>query len=150
MIILRISKGIYEHFPYRVTEWIMTGALFAFAGMLAGSGDAFLESHSFRELARYGDGAFWATICMAAGFIRLAALVVNGTFKQFRYSPHMRAGASVVACVFWGQIELAVTAAWLSGTAVGTGSVAYGTFMAIEVWNLIRAWADVGAARRRG
>ncbi len=99
MIILRIAGGIRQHFGMRVTEWIMTGALFGWSAVLAGDGNTFATSPSFSVIAHYGSEITWANICMTAGFIRLAALVVNGTFRQFRYSPHLRAGASFVACV---------------------------------------------------
>jgi hypothetical protein len=148
MIILRLAGGIRQHFGMRVTEWIMTGALFGWSAVLAGSDHTFAVSPAFSELARYGDEHFWSNVCLVAGFVRLIALTVNGTFKGFRYSPHLRALASVVACVFWGQIELAVTVAWIGGAGAGTGTIAYGTFMAIEAWNLFRAWADVGAAKK--
>jgi hypothetical protein len=147
MIVLRLANGIREHFPARVSEWIMTAAILGWAAVLSGDPGTFETSRSFQEIARYGDERFWSTVCLAVGLLRLAALVVNGTFRQFPYSPHLRGGASFVACVFWGQIALGVLIAWVSGGS-GTGAVAYCTFMTIEVWNLFRAWADVGASRQ--
>lgn len=149
MIILRLVGGIREHFGMRVTEWIMTASLFAWSAVLATSGERFAASPAFAQLARYGDGVFWSNICLVAAFVRLVALVINGTFRQFQYSPHGRAVASMLACIFWGQIVLAVTLAYLAGNSLGTGTIAYGTFMAIEMWNFFRAWADVGARKAK-
>ena len=148
MIILRVVGGIRQHFGIRVTEWIMTAALFGWSLVLAVDGGTFGTSAAFAQIARYGDEMFWANICFLAGIVRLGALIVNGTFRAFRYSPHLRAGASVVACIFWGQIALGVLVASLTAGAGRTGVVAYSTFMAIEMWNFFRAWADVGAARK--
>jgi hypothetical protein len=147
MIILRIAGGIRQHFGMRVTEWIMTASLFGWSTVLSANSMTFGRNRSFDVIAQYGTEMTWANICMAAGFIRLVALVVNGTFKQFKYSPHLRAGASFVACVFWGQISLGVFLASLDGGS-GTDVIGYLTFMTIEMWNLFRAWADVGAVRK--
>ncbi len=148
MIVLRIVGGIREHFGIRVTEWIMTGALFGWSAILSTDPDTFSTSRSFNEIAKYGNEQFWANICLAAAMLRLLALVVNGTFRSFQYSPHFRAGASIAACIFWGQITLGVLVAWMTANGSGTGIVAYGIFMIIESWNLLRAWADVGATRK--
>ncbi|NMG39871.1 hypothetical protein GRZ55_11515 [Chelativorans sp. ZYF759] len=149
MIILRMRDGIIAHFPSRVSEWIMTAAILGWYGVLSADPGTFETSRSFTVLAYYGSEKAWAMLCLLVGLVRLAALVVNGTFRSFRYSPHMRGFASIVACIFWGQITLGVIIAWTMGGA-GTGVVAYGTFMIIEMWNLFRAWADVGATRKAG
>ncbi|MCF6126083.1 hypothetical protein EN904_10600 [Mesorhizobium sp. M7A.F.Ca.CA.001.07.2.1] len=149
MIVLRIAGGIREHFGMRVTEWIMTGALFGWSGCLAMDPLTFDRSPSMAIIATYGNEAFWANVCLMTALLRLGALIVNGTFKGFRYSPHFRAGASIASCVFWGQIALGVLVAVLTADGSGTGVIVYLTFMTIEMWNLFRAWADVGASQRR-
>lgn len=150
MIVLRLAGGIRQHFGMRLSEWVMALPLFGWSMALSSGGDAFAKSDVFAELARYGDALFWSNICIAAGFVRLIALVINGTFRQFQYAPHLRAGASLVAAIFWGQIALAVTLTWLGGAGVGTGMWAYGTFVVFELCNTFRAWADIGAQRKAG
>lgn len=147
MIIFRIARGIRVHFPTRVSEWIMTGAVLGWATVLGADHNTFGSSPSFVVLAHYGSEEAWAFLCLFVGLLRLTALTVNGTFRTFRYSPHLRGMASFIACVFWGQIALGICLAWSSGGS-GTGAVAYSTFMVIEMWNLIRAWVDVGASRK--
>lgn len=149
MIILRIAGGIRQHIGMRVTEWIMTGALFGWSAVLASDPLTFSTSRSFSVIASYGNETMWANICLFAALLRLGALTVNGTFRQFRFSPHFRAGASIASCVFWGQIAFGVLIAWLNVGGSGTGVIAYSTLMAIEMWNRFRAWADVGDAQRR-
>lgn len=149
MIVLRVASGISEHFPQRVSEWIMTAAILGWASVLGADPTTFETSPSFSVLAAYGTETNWSLVCLAVGMARLVALVINGTFRQFQYSPHLRGAASFIACVFWGQISLGVCLAWLSGGS-GTGVIAYSTFMALEMWNLFRAWADVGASRKAG
>ncbi|TIR24043.1 MAG: hypothetical protein E5X34_13395 [Mesorhizobium sp.] len=149
MIILRIAGGIRAHFGIRVTEWIMAAALFMFSTVLLLDPKTFDTSTGFAVIAMYGDEFFWGNLCLAAALFRLIALTVNGTFKQFPYSPHLRAGASLASAVFWGQIALGILVAKLLLGGGVTGVVAYSTLMAIEMWNVIRAWADVGATLRR-
>jgi hypothetical protein len=38
--------------------------------------------------------------------------------------------------------------AWVNADAAGTGMVIYGAVMVLEIWNLFRAWADVGASQK--
>ncbi|WP_192246021.1 hypothetical protein [Mesorhizobium silamurunense] len=148
MIIVRIARGISQHFQVRVTEWIMTAALFGWSLVLSLSADTFDSSRSFSVIAQYGDEGIWANLCLLAGLVRLASLVVNGTFREFRYAPHLRACASLVSCVFWGQIALGVFVASFNG-GNATDVINYMTFMGIEVWNFFRAWTDTGASHKQ-
>lgn len=150
MIILRVAGGIRQHFGIRVTEWIMAAPLAGWALGLSLDPHTFASSPSFAEIARWGDEWFWSQLCLLAAFARLTALVVNGTFRAFRFAPHLRAVASAMACVFWGQIALGVFVAWFYGTGAWTGIFAYGSFVLIELWNVFRARADVGAQKGAG
>ncbi|WP_309084143.1 hypothetical protein [Chelativorans sp.] len=148
MIVLRLATGIREHFPQRVSEWVLTGAILGWAAVLSGDGNTFANAPSFSELARMADEDTWAVICLVVGLLRLTALVINGTFRAFPYSPHMRGLASFAACIFWGQVALGMMLAWLNHGAAGTGMVIYLAAMAQDAWNLFRAWADVGASQQ--
>jgi hypothetical protein len=147
-IVLRIGHGIAEHFPVRVSEWIMIVPLMGWAWTLLLDPLTFDKSTSFAEMARWADEVTWSWICFAAAFLRLLALVVNGTFKErFPYSPHLRGFASFVTCVFWGQITLGILVSVANNGGVMTGFWAYSGFMMLEMWNLLRAWVDVGAIK---
>ncbi|HZH10527.1 MAG TPA: hypothetical protein VEZ24_09160 [Microvirga sp.] len=147
-IVLRIGQGIAEHFPVRVSEWIMLVPLLGWANTLALDPLTFDKSTSFIEMSRWADEVTWGWICFAAAFLRLSALIVNGTFKSsFPYSPHFRGFASLVICIFWGQITLGILVSVVSNGGVFTGFWAYLGFMLLEMWNLFRAWVDVGALK---
>lgn len=147
MIVLRLAAGIREHFPQRVSEWILTVTILGLAAVLGSNPHTFENAPAFSELARIASEPTWATICFIVGIARLTALVVNGTFRAFPYSPHMRGIASFVACIFWGQLAIGMMGAWLISGAAGTGMVMYFAAMSLDCWNLFRAWADVGASR---
>jgi hypothetical protein len=146
MIILRLARDIRRHFPIRVPEWIMAAVLLGWSFMLSSDPDTFQRSADFAELARYGDEIFWSTICLLVALLRLVALIVNGTFHQFRYAPHLPASLRLSPACSGGK-SLGVFIAWLGG-APGTGVVAYIGYMAFEGWNLFRAAAYAAAARR--
>jgi hypothetical protein len=147
-IVLRVGQGIAEHFPVRVSEWVMTYALIGLGWVLWLDPMTFEKTPSFSEMARWADEATWAAICIVAGTARLAALVINGTFKDhFRYSPHLRGLASLVACTFWGQVTLGIVVSAYSSGGAWTGFIIYSAAMLTDMWNLFRSWADVGSAK---
>lgn len=148
MIIVRLVSGIVDHFPVRVSEWVMTYAICGLGWVFWLDPWTFEKSTSFAEMARWADERTWAVVCILTAFLRLGALIVNGTFKhRFRYSPHLRGAASLIACVFWGQITLGVFVSAQTAGGSWTGFVIYSAAMATDLWNLFRAWADVGSAR---
>lgn len=148
MIVLRIAGGISQHFGIRVPEWLMALPLLGWGALLTVDPSTFATSNSFNVLAEYGTEAFWANVCFVVAFMRLLALAVNGTFQQFSYSPMIRSAASVAAAIFWGQITLGVSTAWLFYGGAATGIAAYGTFTVFELWNVFRARADMVAQKR--
>jgi hypothetical protein len=147
-IVLRVGRGIAEHFPIRVSEWIMLVPLLGWANTLTVDQATFDKSTSFLEMARWADEMTWGWVCFLAAFLRLAALVVNGTFKaSFPYSPHLRGFASLVICIFGGQITFGILISVANNGGVFTGFWAYLGFMLLEMWNLLRAWFDVRALK---
>ena len=147
-IVLRVGQGIAEHFPVRVSERFMLVPLLGWAWTLLLDPSTFDKSTSFAEMGRWFDEVTWSWICFLAGFLRLSALVVNGTFKdRFPYSPHFRGFASLVICIFWGQVTLGILISVSNNGGVMTGFWAYLGFMLLETWNLFRAWVDVRAIK---
>lgn len=149
--VLKVGRGIKDHFPVRVSEWLMTYALLGWGVVLFADPATFSKSPGFSEIARWLDQETWAAICINIGAWRLFALVVNGTFKtHFPYSAHLRGYAALVACFFWGQIVLGVAVAWYANNGGLTGFIAYSTFFLFDVWNLLRAWFDIGVNKVAG
>ena len=74
----------------------------------------------------------------------LAALTINGTFQGFRFSPHLRFGASLLGIFFWSQWTLGFLLSWASFGGAPSAIVAYGTFCAMELANLTRSGSDIG------
>lgn len=150
-MLLRLVRGVTDHFPIRVTEWVM---LWPAVGLWAGlrqSPDMFQTSPSFAYLAHWGDEQTWALVVAACGICRLFALGINGTYKSFRLSPHIRATASIVGVAIWTQVALGFFMAWLNAGGAPSGFIAWSTMAILEIVNTYRSWSDVGknAAERR-
>ncbi|UIJ73384.1 hypothetical protein [Aurantimonas sp. HBX-1] len=76
--------------------------------------------------------------------LRLAALTINGTFKGFAFSPHIRALASVVGVAIWSQVSLGFLMAFLAGGGAPSGVIGWSTMVLLEIMNVYRSWSDVG------
>ena len=149
IIFSSVYRGIADHFPIRRSEWIMLLPAFGMWAAFSVTPDVFDKSSSFARMAAWADESIWAIILLAVGVLRLAALTVNGTFHQFRFSPHLRALASLVGLVFWSQWTLAIIDAFLREGGSPTGIVAYGTFCALELANLSTSATDIGGEIKR-
>lgn len=145
MILLRTWHGIADHFPVRLSEWVMAYPALGMAAALRLQPDMFEKTPSLATLATWGDETTWSVIILLCGTVRLLALTVNGTFHSFRYAPHLRIAASLVCGLFWSQFCLGVMQTALAGTGAWSGVVAYSTLVLLELLNVYRASSDVGA-----
>jgi len=150
LIVFRIYRGVADHFPIRVSEWVMVWPAMGMWAALQAMPDMFSVSPSYEYLARWASEQSWAWIIMACGMVRLAALTINGTFKGFAFSPHIRAVASIVGVAIWSQISLGFLMAFLTGGGALSGVIGWSTMVLLEIMNTYRSWSDVGknAARR--
>lgn len=143
MIYVRLVHGVVDHFHARLNEWIMAFPLIGFAFVLSRDPYLFENAGSFSELARWASEGTWALICTVAALGRLAALVVNGTFHSFRYAPHLRLVASLIAAAFWMRIAFSTIWSMLDGSGgVGTAVVMYTTATLLESANIYRTSRD--------
>ena len=149
MIIQQIRTGIRAHWHIRLSEWIMVYPAALMGAALLLQPAMFSTSPSFDTVAGWGPQARWSVFVLACAVVRLVALVVNGTFESFRYSPHLRLLASVAGIAFWSQFTLGfITSAWFDGGA-WSGPIAYSTLCLCELANFYRSWKDIFAGMRK-
>lgn len=148
IIVRRIAHGVVHHFPFRVSEWVMVHPTFWMGISLMLQPEMFTTSPSFAELARWADESVWSSIAILCAFVRFSALVVNGTFPRFTYSPHLRAFASIVGVAFWSQFTLGFGVVAVDGTGAWSAVVAYSTLLFLELVNVHRSFSDIGKAAR--
>lgn len=150
MIVLRrVAGGIRDHWDVRSSEWLMLYPAVGIGIALLAQPNMFASSPSFDTIARFNsDEGMWATLVLLCALLRLVALTVNGTFKSFPYSPHMRMAASLAGILFWSQWALGFVNSWLFDGGALTAVFAYSAFCLAELLNWSRSWADIGNKRR--
>lgn len=139
MVILRVYKGIEEHFPARRSEWVLAGIMAAWGWILLGPTDSFARSAGWAQMAAMASEHTWGWAAVSIGLFRFAALVINGTFADTwygRWSPHVRALASFLACFLWLQIAIGLYHTAPPGLAPYTG------LLVLDFMNIIAATSD--------
>ena len=149
LILKPLYDGITGHFPFRRSEWIMLLPAFGMWLVFQTQPDTFDTSASFSRLAGWSDEQGWGLILLAIGVVRLAALTINGTFHQFRFSPHLRMLASLTGLLFWSQWTLGFIDAFLHDGGAAPAIIAYGTFCVLELANVYTSASDIGGEVKR-
>lgn len=145
MIILRrVYIGVADHFKIRASEWIMLWPTFGLWAALQLWPEMFNTSASFVVLAGWGNESTWSWVVASAGIARLGALTVNGTFRGFVFSPHIRAAVSVFGAGVWSQVSLGFAVAAVTSGGAPSEAIAWSTMVLLEIINTHRSWADVG------
>nr|CAD6602637.1 hypothetical protein RKHAN_01176 [Rhizobium sp. Khangiran2] len=145
MIVLRrVYDGVADHFKIRASEWVMLWPAFGLWFVLQLDPDMFTTSPSFAVLADWGEESTWAWFLFGCGLARLFALTINGTFRGFVFSPHIRATASLIGAAVWSQVSLGFLMAWLTAGGAPSGVIGWSTMVLLEIVNTHRSWADVG------
>ena len=148
IVVRRIHEGVLAHLPIRISEWLMAYPAACMGLALMMQPTMFATSPSFGAIERLGDEAFWTTLVLLCAVVRLIALTVNGTFENFKYSPHLRLAASAVGIAFWSQFTLGFLMSALFEHGAWSAVVAYSTFCLAELANIYRSWVDVTKARK--
>lgn len=143
IVVRRIWEGTRDHFQVRATEWIMVVPLLGIGWLMYLDDDLFQSSQSFSVIGRYGDETTWCIVIMLCAINRLLALLINGTFDGFQYSPAIRLFASLVAMTFWFMFAMGIFVAYMYNGGAPTGIVAYGTFVVIELRNIYLSRRDM-------
>jgi hypothetical protein len=151
-IYAQIHRGVVDHFPARVSEWILAGVMVSWGWRVLQPGEMFAATPAFREMARMAPEEVWGLAAIVIGLVRLAALVINGTFASTwygRWSPHVRGVMSALSMFIFVSISIGL---WLSG-AENTGMAVYPWLAVLDFWNVRRAFQDAGGldeGRRNG
>lgn len=113
MIVLRIAKGVQQHFTARRSEWALAFGLTGWGFVVAKPTVLFASSPAYASMANMADEQTWGYGAFCAGLLRLIALVVNGTFPGTiygRYSPLVRSLAAYGCCAIWAAITIGLYA----------------------------------------
>ncbi len=148
VILVRIYRGVKDHLNIRWSEWLMLYPTFGMWIALNLDPHMFDKSASFAYLRTYFDEGTWALILGFAGLVRVFALLINGTFKGFGISPHLRALAALIGVAIWSRYSMGLVLAAVHSDGALSGVVAWSPMVIIEVINLHRALTDARSAPR--
>lgn len=144
-MIIRIVTGIHRHLSERVAEWALAIMLLRFGWILIQPGDTFALSPTFAVMEAMAAEEVWGWGCFLIGIVRVAALVINGTFWDTiysRYSPHVRGITALISIFAWANI---VYGMGMSGVQT-TGNAVYPVLLFLDVWCVFHAFGDAKSA----
>ena len=147
-LIVRIYHGVVDHFVIRLTEWAMLWPSFWIWFGLQNDPNMFNKSPAFVSMASWASEETWSAVFGLVMFARLIALAVNGTFREFKYSPHIRAGASLFGAIFWSIAAVGFLQAYFNGAAMSAFAM-WSTPAVIEWMNIWRSGLDIGRQASR-
>lgn len=145
MIVVRVAKGISDHFPIRLSEWALATILVNWGWILLrpSNPDIFSTYPLFEFLSRIASENVWGCACLIIGLLRFVALILNGTFHEFKFSPHIRSLTSTLSCFLWAQITLGTL-----NVPVPTGLAVYPVLLMVDMYNTWKSASEAGAYYR--
>jgi len=141
----RVLIGATHHFNLRVSDWLMAMILTTFGGLLLANPAVFDPAHSFAVLSQMAPAQSWGLSCLAIGLTRLFALIVNGTFPAFRWSPHIRFTMAMLSCFVWFQLTLGIALVPIATAALAV----YPYLCLFDLYNTFLAASEAGVVERR-
>ena len=144
-MIVRVVRGSTHNFALRVGDWLLASTLASLGFILSQDPAAVDGNPAYDLMQRIAPTANFGFVCMAVGFVRLTALFINGTFRAFRFSPHVRFMMSMVSIFVWFQLALGAALA----PTVTIALAIYPNLCLFDFYNTFLAAAEAGAVERR-
>lgn len=141
MLILRLGRGVIDHFPVRRSEWINSLVMVGWGLLLWLDGLPLYGAWTYLTVSL--DETAWSFLLMTIGGLRLIVLGINGTFPQSWYgpwAPHVRVAMSLICALAWLQLVLA----GIKAPVWSTGVAAYAGYLVSDTLN---TWSAAAEAR---
>jgi hypothetical protein len=146
MIVLRIARGVTDHFIRRVPEWVSAGILLKFGQALLAPSDVFPTSHAYDVMARLANEQTWGVVLVLVASMRITALTANGTFRWFQqWSPVVRASTAYLSGFVWCAVAFSLFVSNASTTGWGT----YTGLLIMDVTMAVSVAREAGRAHRK-
>jgi hypothetical protein len=130
MIVLRVVRGVSEHFLIRFVEWMNAAILFNFGLTLLRQPQTFATAHLYDTMAMLGSEREWGGTMLGIALVRIVALMLNGTFNWFnRLSPWTRVATAYLSAGVW--FAVAISLLWVGTSPPGIGT--YGVLMVSDI-----------------
>ncbi len=156
MMLARIWIGVRDHWPGRKFEWLMGAVALGMGLALLVQPYMFELARHYRDLDSWADEGVFSDLFLMCGGFRLVALIINGTFSRFPYSPHLRAVSASMGVMMWGAFAYSFLHAFSITTGMGSDvetslgpAIVYGGLACAEALNVRTASQDIGAGAGR-
>jgi hypothetical protein len=143
MIVIRIVKGIKDHFSIRVAEWGLAVILINWGLRLIFPDNVFQSDVSFSSMETFFSETFWAFYCIIVGVLRLLSLTINGTFRNTiyaKYSPLCRGTMASLSCLFWSQILISI----ITVVPLSPHFAVYSVLLALDIYCVATTLNEAG------
>lgn len=134
--------SLHEHFPIRVTDWLLSAILFSWGLRVFFMPPDVWAMPTYSGLAIIASQLAWASVAISLGVARLSALFVNGAVRR---SPHLRAIGAFLAVFIWVQMCLGA----MTSEVIGTSVAIYPWLALGDLFNVYRAARDARTADLR-
>lgn len=138
---IRVVTGIATHFDVRFPEWLGAAALIGWGANLIATPDSWNNPAAWSLMLSIMTEDTWGWVCVAAGWLWILALTINGTFATTaysRYSPNVRGMCALLSTSIWFLVFMSVL------TAASSGRGIYWVPLVSSVWCIFHSWRDVG------
>lgn len=131
-----------EVLPRRLLEWVSAFTMMSW-GVILSTPLAELDREVVRDLVGNGIPGL-AIMCSLIGFLRVGALIINGSWRP---TPHARAVGAAVSAVFYSQLIVSM----MEAGGPSAGLAVYPALLAGEIYVTFRASreASINDARAR-
>lgn len=131
--------SLHEHFPVRVTDWLLSAMLFSWGGRVIYMDPNVWALPTYSGLNEIASQQTWGAVALCLGLMRLGALVVNGAVRP---SPHLRLVGAFLAIFLWVQLSLGMMFSESTGAAVAI----FPWLAFADMFNVYRAAQDARVA----
>lgn len=126
---------LQQHFPLRVTDWLLGGILTTWGMLCLYLDPAAWELPIYSGLRAFASQQAWGSVALILGSMRMTALFVNGAVRR---TPHVRGVGAFLSVLIWLQLSLAMFQAEVATVAVAI----YPWLFVADIYNVYRASQD--------
>lgn len=140
MIFTHISRSFRDTFPTRASEWALGTILFVWSILMVFEPNL-MNNANLGSLLELATQDTWALLAMGVGGGRLLILGINGAWRR---SPHLRATAAFISCLFWFQFTISI----IQMEMIVTDLAIFPVLFLLDVYNVYCASRDAGNSDR--
>ncbi len=143
---IRVVSGVQSHFVERAIEWICAVNLIWWGSKLTGPNDAWSNVQAWAFMLSWFSENAWGWIFISLGWLRILALIINGTFANTWYSdasPWVRGVGAGLSATLWFMVFLSVSAVQTSGSGI------YQLPLVLDLWCSFRVIYLIGRASKK-